>query len=137
MKNFPKYLLSALIGSAYGALPVVLSRLLIRTLSSLFHWIGCLAEFDARTLEYGAQILSPMRDAPIASPWIIFLAVGAAIGVLTSLLPPCRWKRLLLLLAGALLLLPLMCAALWLTSVHEIGVGHLIQSILPILPHLL
>ena len=137
MKKNLKYLLSALSGAAYAALPAGLAYLLLRNLAALFRLIGSLIPLDEGALQYGAQILAHFKSAPIAAPWLLFLIFGAAIGLLAAWLPLRRGKKPLLILLGALLLLPLACAALWMTSVNDILVGNLLQSVLPILPHIL
>ena len=137
MKKLPKYLLSALAGAAYAALPVALAYLMLRNLAALFGLIGSLIPLDENTLAYGAQILANFKTSPITAPWLFFLPAGALTGILAACLPLRRGKKLLLILLGALLLLPLTLAALWLTSVNDILVGNLLQSVLPMLPHLL
>ena len=137
MKKHLKYPLSALSGAAYAALPAGLAYLLLRNLSALFLLIGSLIPLDEGTLQYGTRILAHFKSAHIASPWLLFLAGGAVIGLLTAWLPIRRGKKLLLILLGALLLLPLVCAALWMTSVNDICVGNLLRSVLPIIPHIL
>ena len=137
MRKLPKYTLSALAGAAYAALPAALACLILRNLAALFGLIGSLIPLDEAALEYGAQILSNFKTSPIAAPWLFFLPAGALTGILAAWLPLHRGKKLLLILLGALLLLPLTLAALWLTSVNDILVGNLLQSVLPMLPHLL
>ncbi len=137
MKKLPKYALSALTGAAYAALPAALAYLTLRNLAALFGLIGSLIPLDKNTLAYGAQILANFKTSPIAAPWLFFLPAGALTGILAAWLPLRRGKKLLLILLGALLLLPLTLAALWLTSVNDIIVGNLLQSVLPMLPHLL
>ena len=137
MKKLPKYALAALIGAAYAALPAALAYLTLRNLAALFGLIGSLIPLDKNTLAYGAQILANFKTSPIAAPWLFFLPAGALTGILAAWLPLRRGKKLLLILLGALLLLPLTLAALWLTSVNDILVGNLLQAVLPMLPHLL
>ena len=137
MKKHLKYPFSALTGAAYAALPAALAYLMLRNLAALFGLIGSLISLDENTLSYGAQILAHFKTAPIAAPFLPFLTAGAVIGLFAAWLPLRRGKKLLLILLGLLLLLPLVCAALWLTSVNDIIVGNLLQSVLPIIPHIL
>lgn len=136
MKKYLKYPAGALIGAAYAALPVLLSRLLIAHLAELFGWIGSLASLDESTLAYGAQILSQLKSASVISPWLPFLLTGAVLEPVILRLTGGKNAALFLTL-GLLLLLPFALLALWFTSVNDIRVGALIQSILPILSHIL
>ena len=52
MKKWLKYPLGALLGLACAALPVALSRLLIRNLAGIFGWIGSIASMDEEILAY-------------------------------------------------------------------------------------
>lgn len=139
MRKIWKYLSGALIGAAYAALPVALSRLLIRHLAALFDWIGALAGLDESALSYGAQILSQLKSAALLSPWLPFLLTGAALGIMIVWLASRKpIKHIVIdLTLWLLLLLPLALCALWFTAVNGIRVGLLIQSVLPILPHIL
>ncbi|MBQ4579117.1 MAG: hypothetical protein IJA83_00510 [Clostridia bacterium] len=139
MKKYLRYMWGMLIGAACAALPVALSRLLIRNLAGIFGWIGSIASLDEEMLAYGMQILSQLKSAVIVSPWLPFLLAGAVLGLLIA------WntghkpvKHIVIdLTLGLLLLLLLTMLALWFTSINAIGVGSLIQSILPTLFHLL
>ena len=139
MKKPVRYALSAFSGAACAALPVSLSRLLIRNLSVLFSRIGELAALDAETLNYGAQILSQLISAVSASPWIAFLPAGAVLGILIAWL----FRRhpvagvVVSLILMLLLLIPLTALALLLTTVNSIHVGLLIRTLIPIAAHLL
>ena len=139
MKKIWKYPLGALLGAAYAALPAALSRLLIRQLDVLFSRIGALASLDEKTLSYGAQILSQLKSASILSPWLPFLLTGAALGLMIAwLIARKPVKHIVIhLTLWLLLLIPLTLLALWLTTVNDIALGNLLQSILPILPHIL
>jgi len=133
------YLLGVLWGVSYSALAVGLSRLLVRNLAPLFRFIGGLASLDEKTLAYGSDILMPLRSAVIVSPWLPALLIGAALGLLFAWLisRPGVTRIVINLTLHLLLLIPLALLALWFTSVNAISIGALIQSILPILPHIL
>ncbi len=90
-------------------------------------------------LSYGGQILSQLKSAVIASPWLPFLLTGAVLGLLIAWITDRKpVKHIVIdLTLGLLLLLLLTLPALWFTSINAISVGSLIQSILPILAHLL
>lgn len=139
MKKYLKYLRGSFIGAAYAALPVVLSRVLIRNLAGSFGWIGSIASLDEETLSYGMQILSQLKSAVIVSPWLPFLLAGAVLGGLIAWITDRKpVKHIVIdLVLGLLLILLLTLLALWFTSINAIGVGSLIQSILPTLFHLL
>lgn len=79
-----KYLLGAFIGSAYAALPVALSRVLVRNLAGIFGWVGSLISLQEQTLTQGTQILAPLKTAVIVSPWLLFLLAGAVLGALAA-----------------------------------------------------
>ena len=136
MKKYLRYMGGLFIGAAVAALPVVLSRILIRNLSGIF---GSIASLDVKMLAYGVQILSRMKSAVIVSPWLPFLLAGAALGLLIAWITGCKpVKHIVIhLIVGLLLLLPLTLLALWFTAINAISVGALLQSILPILAHLL
>jgi len=139
MKKYLKYPLGSFIGVVCAVLPIAFSRLMITNLSGIFRWIGSLASLDEETLSYGTQILSQLKSAVIVSPWFPFLLTGAVLGALTAWITDRKpVKHIVIDLALCLLLLLLLTLlALWFTSINAISVGSLIQSILPILLHLL
>ena len=138
MKIYLKYLRGSFIGTAYAALIIVLSRLLIRNLAGVFGWAGSLASMDEETLSQGTQILSQLKPAVIISPWLYFLLSSAVFGALTVWAADRRPVRLfVIVLVLCLLLLPLTLLALWFTVINDIGVGPLLRSVLPTLFYLL
>lgn len=139
MKKYLKYMRGSLIGAACAALPVVFSRVLIRNLGGIFGWISSLASLDEETLSYGMQILSQLKSAVIASPWLPFLLGGAVLGGAIAWLTDRKPVRHVVidLFLGLVLLLVLTLLAVWFTSINAICVGSLIQAILPTLFHLL
>lgn len=139
MKKAMNCLLGAASGAAYAALTVFLSRILIRNLHLLFQWIGSLAALEEDTLSYGVQILIQLKDAAIASPWLYALPAGVALGALIAwpkAKKPVR-KIILCLVAGLILILPLALIVLWFSEVNAVGVSSLLNTLLPIVPHLL
>ncbi|MBE5811877.1 MAG: hypothetical protein E7318_13270 [Clostridiales bacterium] len=139
MKKYLKYLRGSFIGAACAALPVALSRVLIRNLAGIFGWIGSIASLDGETLSYGVQILAQLKSAVIGSPWLPFLLAGAVLGLLMAWITGRKpVKHIVIgLVLGLLLILLLTLLALWFTSINAISVGSLIESILPALAHLL
>lgn len=139
MKKYLRYMRGLFIGAACAALPVVLSRLMVRNLAGIFGWIGSLASLDEETLAHGVQILAQLKSAVIASPWLPFLLAGGVLGLLMAWITGRKLVRHIVidLTLGLLLLLLLTLPALWFTSINTIGVGSLIESILPTLAHLL
>lgn len=139
MKKYLKYLLGALAGAACAAQPVALSRLLIRNLAGLFSWIGGIVSLDEEMLSYGTQILAQLKSADIVSPWLPFMLIGAALGALLAWMISRKTGKhgVIRLTLDLLQLLLLMLLALWFTSINDISVGSLLQTVLPILPHLL
>ena len=139
MKKYRRYMGGLFIGVACAALPVALSRILIRNLSGLFGWIGSIASLDEEMLFYGGQILSQLKSAVIVSPWLPFLMAGAVLGLLMAWIAGSKQVKHIIinLTVGSLLLLLLTLLALWFTSINAISVGSLIESILPTLAHLL
>ena len=138
MKIYLKYLRGSFIGTAYAALIIVLSRLLVRNLSGIFGWAGSLASLDKETLTQGTQILAQLKPAVIISPWLPFLLSGAVFGALTVWAADRRPVRVfVIVLVLCLLLLPLTLLALWFTIINDIGFGSLIRSVLPTMFYLL
>ena len=139
MKKYLRYMRGLFLGAACAALPVALSRILIRNLSGLFGWIGSIASLDEEMLAYGVQILSQLKSAVIVSPWLPFLMAGAVLGLLMAWIAGRKQVKHIIinLTVGSLLLLLLTLLALWFTSINAISVGSLIQSILPTLAYLL
>ncbi|MBR5383118.1 MAG: hypothetical protein IK133_04780 [Clostridia bacterium] len=138
MKIYLKYLRGSFIGTAYAALIIVLSRLLVRNLSGIFGWAGSLASLDKETLTQGTQILAQLKPAVIISPWLPFLLSGAVLGALIAWAAERRPVRLfVIVLVPCLLLLPLTLLALWFTIINDIGFGSLIRSVLPTMFYLL
>ena len=136
MEKWLKYPLGALLGLACAALPVALSRLLIRNLAGIFGWIGSIASMDEEILAYGEQILSQLNSAVIVSPWLPFLLTGAVLGLLVAWITG-RKHVVIRLTLDLLQLLLLTLLALWFTSINAISVGSLLQTVLPMLAHLL
>ena len=139
MKKYLRYMWGSFIGIACAALPVILSRILIRNLAGVFGGIGSIASLDEETLAYGVQILAQLKSAVIVSPWLPFLLAGAVLGLLMAWITGRKpVKHIVIdLVLGLLLILLLTLLALWFTSINAIGVGVLIQSILPTLMNLL
>ena len=139
MKKYLRYMGGLFMGAAVAALPVVLSRILIRNLSGIFGWIGSIASLDEEILSYGVQILSQLKSAVIVSPWLPFLLAGAVLGLLMAWITGRKQGKhfVIRLTLDLLQLLLLTLLALWFTSINAISVGSLIQSILPTLAHLL
>ena len=137
MKKLLHTISPLLCGAAYTFLALLLSQALIRCLADLFVFFGGAAGLNEDLLVYGHQILAPLRHADIRSPWLPALITGAAAGLLLLRRIHSLRGRVLCLI-GMLLLLPLLTlGALWMTSVNDICVGNLLQSVLPIIPHLL
>lgn len=139
MKICLKYLLGPFIGSTCAALPVVLSRILVRNLAGIFGGVGSLMSLDKETLARGTQILVQLKTAAIVSPWLLFLLSGAVLGTLAVWSfdrRPVRHIGISLALSLLLLLL-LTLLALFLTFINDIFVGSLLRSVLPTLFHLL
>ena len=138
MEKYLIYLRGSVIGAAYAALPVALSRVLVRNLAGIFRWAGSLASMDEGTLSHGIQILSQLKPAVIVSPWLPFLLSGAVLGALIAWAADRRQVRLFVIgVVLCLLLLPLTLPALWFTVINDIGVGPLLRSVLPSLSYLL
>lgn len=139
MKEYLRYMRGLFIGAACAAIPVAFSRLLIRNLAEIFSGVGSIASLDEETLSYGVQILAQLESAVIVSPWLPFLVAGAVLGALMAWMISRRpVKHIAIhLTLDVLQLLLLTLLALWFTSINAISVGSLIQSILPILAHML
>ena len=143
MKKFLKYLPGSALGAAYAALSVALSRWLLTHLAELFEVVGGWAALDSSTLSYGSKVLAQLKTASIDSPWIPFLLGGALLGtgfsaLLMHLLKNHRATRITINLSFMILfLLPLALAALWFTPVNDIRIGALINTLLPLISHLL
>jgi len=138
MKKLLKHALPPLIGAGYAALAVGLSRLAVHRLSDVFSCIAPLIGLPEDALSYGIQILSQLKSAVILSPWLPCLAIGALVGALLAR-PVSRRKamRIVTAVLALLLLLPFALTVLYFTSVNGIRVGALVQTLLPIIPHLL
>ena len=139
MEKWLKYPLGAMLGLACAALPVALSRLLIRNLAGIFGRIGSIASMDEETLAYGVQILSQLKSAVIVSPWLPFLLTGAVLGLLVAWITGRKQGKhvVVRLTLDLLQLLLLTLLALWFTSINAISVGALLQTVLPMPAHLL
>ena len=139
MKKYGRYMWGLFIGAACAALPVTLSRILIRSLAVIFGWIGSIASLGEETVSYGVQILSQLKTAVIDSPWLPFLLAGAALGLLLAWITGRKPVRHIVIdvVLGVLLILLLTLLAVWFTSINDISISALILSILPTLGHLL
>lgn len=124
-----------LLGAAYGALAVCLSRLLIVRLGDLVSLIGGMTALDESVVGLAAYALSQLVHAQIVSPIVPAMLLGALAGLLLN--PPQRRRILSRVCLGALLLLPLTLLALWFTVVNDVQVGALVSVLLPMLSRLL
>jgi len=131
--KFFRSLMFAVAGMAYMGVVLLLSRGFIRCAGNLARFFAAFG--GAETLKTVIPALEQLKNASIDSPWLLFLGGGFLLGGIWGLLIR-RKKKSLSVLWGVLwvlLILPAALAALWLTRVNEIGVGHLIRHVWPLL----
>ena len=118
-----KQKLYLLYGPAYMAGIVLISRGLIRHLSTLYRWM------DPKASDQILQALSQLQQAKIRSPWIVAVFFGFAASYLVQRFLK---RRNLKIVMAILFILPLVALALWFTKINDIYLGKALRCILPL-----
>ena len=119
MKKRITYIIASIVGVLYGLALLLLSRHLIFNLSGLFGLINRFAQIGDG--DYIAQILSQLKNAQLASPWVAVLLIGWAAGAAFYFLIRRRKRKALISCCVWIpLLLPLTVAVMCFTAINGI-----------------
>lgn len=136
MKKYRPHAICALIGVAYGALSVFLAGAFLRNLGAVAGWIMKILNLEGDVAAQAADVLSQLKDARIASPYLVFILFFAIVGALI----PCLVKksRAVVINAGAwlLLLIPATLSAAVFTRVNDILFLDMVKLLVSIIPNL-
>lgn len=131
MNVFAKWGKSFLWGMLYATLVVLLSQMCLRNLHLLVGFID--AGWDQDTAAQVAQAAGQLKNAALASPWLIALLAGGLIGLLMrAIFPKAKVRLWVSIAAGVLLLIPFTVLAIGFTVVNSIRVLELLQTVLPL-----
>ena len=116
------------VGALYGILVCLLALLLIRNLSSVFGLLSGLFSMDAKTTDHISAVLAQLRQGTIDMPWTV---MSLFCGCISWLLSPLSGKKRIWITSvlAALLLLPLVLAAVWFSCINGVMVGDLVMSL--------
>lgn len=121
------------IGVCCGFLPVVLAWLLIRNLWVIAAAVGKLAGLEPALANQITQAVQQLQDAKLVLPWLMGVVLSAASVGVALFAGENKKRRKVLIIVGAVLVLPLTLAAFCLSVVNEIRVWNLISALLPLL----
>lgn len=132
MQTFKKWVVPACLGGLYAAVLILLSQAILRNLDiSVLRASSAIAGVDRDMLAHICQAFGQLRDASIASPWLLFLPAGILGGFLLGLLPQkLNWIRIAL---AVLALIPGILLSVCLSEVNGIRVIDLVRNVLPLL----
>ena len=116
-----KYMTVIVGGLIYGGILIVLSRFFLVCCGSLAGSISRAAGLDEMTANQIQEALGQLKDAFVKSPYLIGLAAGVLIaGLFSILVRKCKRKKLITIIAGVFLALPLTLAVLFFTEINGI-----------------
>lgn len=136
MKKRIPFIISALVGGAYGAIGVFLSRLFIKNLGAVAGWIMKLIKLEGDVADQVTDVLSQLNNARLASPCLAFILIFACLGVLV--MGFIKRARRVVIHVGAwlFLLIPTALIAALFTYVNDILFGDIIKLLVSIVPNL-
>lgn len=125
MAKIKRWAIPALWGIGYALLVILLSRVLLRSLGSLLLIAGVEGQ--------AVQAVQQLKQARLASPWLLPAGIVALTTVLGGLLQKPKPRRWIGIGGAVLLLLPCVGLAFCFTRVNSICVLDLLRSVLPLL----
>ena len=120
MKKNVSYIISALVGGAYGAVSVFLSRVFLKNLGAIAGWGMNLFRADGEITAQVTGALGQLKDASIASPYLVFILVFACLFFLIFRRMKKARKIVINITAWMLLLLPSLILASLFSVVNDI-----------------
>jgi len=136
MKKYRSHTICALIGGAYGALGVFLSRMLLKNLGISDGWIIKLSKPEGDIALQVADALMQLKDARLVSPYPAFILIFALLGAL--ILKRIKRTRAVVIniCAWMLLLIPATLFAALFTHVNDILFLDMVKLLVSIVPNL-
>ncbi len=120
MKKHLSLIISSLIGGAYGAVSVFLSRVFLRNLGAIAGWGMKLFKAESEITSQVTGALSQLKDASLFSPFLVFIPLFACLFLLIF----CQMKKahriVINITAWVLILLPSLLVAALFTVVNDI-----------------
>ena len=121
------------IGVCYGFLPVLLAWLLIRNLWVIVALVCKLMGLEPALATQITQTAQQLQHADLVLPWLFGVLLAVVCTGVLLLAGKNKKSRKVLIITGAVLLLPLTLVAFGLAVVNEIRVWNLISALLPLL----
>lgn len=136
MKKHMSFIISALIGGAYGAVCVFLSRLFIKNLSAVAGWGMHLFKVDGGTASQVMGALNQLKDAALASPFLVFILVFACLFLFIFWQMKKAHRIVINITAWLFLLLPSLVISALFTVVNDILFWDIVKLLVSILSNL-
>ena len=136
MKKSFHYLICAVIGGAYGALGVFLAGLFLKNMGAVASLGIKLIKLEGDIAYQVTDVLSQLKEARLASPYLAFILIFACLGVLLFHL--FKKARHVVVHVGAwlFLLIPTLLAAAIFTVVNDILFLDIIKVLISIILNL-
>lgn len=125
MSKLKRWGIPILCGMIYTAVAVIISQLLLKSAGEIALLLGADEQI--------AAALGQIRTAPMGSPWLAALLLGALGGGLIGWIPSRKARVWIAVTLGILLLIPCVLAAAVLTKVNTVRLWNVLRSILPYL----
>lgn len=136
MKKRMPFIISALIGGAYGAVCVFLSRLFIKNLGAVAGWGMHLFKADGNLASQVTSALHQLKDADLASPFLVIILVFASLFLFIFRQMKKARRIVINITAWLLLLLPSIIIAALFTVVNDILFWDMVKMLVSILINL-
>lgn len=120
MKKHMSFVISALIGGAYGAVSVFLSRVFIKNLGGIAGWGMKLFKADGDIVSQVTSALGQLKDASLASPYLVFILVFACLFLLIFRRMKKAHRIIINITAWLVLFIPSLIIAALFTVVNDI-----------------
>ena len=120
MKKHMSFVISALIGGAYGAVSVFLSRLLIKNLGGIAGWGMKLFKADGDIVSQVTGALGQLKDATLVSPFLVFILIFACLFLLIFFQMKKAHRIVISITAWLILFIPSLIIAALFTVVNDI-----------------
>ena len=109
-------------GAGYGFLPVVLAWLLVRNLWVIAALVGKLAGLEPALATQITQAVQQLQHADLVLPWLMGVVLAVVCAGILVFAGENKKSCKMLIITGAVLILPLSLAAFGLSVVNEIRV---------------
>ena len=120
MKKHMSLITSALIGGAYGAVSVFLSRIFIKNLGGIAGWGMKLFKANSDSVSQVTSALDQLKGASLASPYLVFILVFACLFLLIFRQMKKAHRIVINITAWLILFIPSLIIAALFTVVNDI-----------------